>query len=120
MPVTDMIVLLAVAAAAVLTLLHLLRLAGLMIAHRTIRVTIERIPEQAGAVLDRLGEPEARADDRTGLLLVAAGMAMVIGSIIINDAAWMHYAIAGALFPLLMGSALMLRHHLVTRRARAE
>lgn len=120
MPTTEMIVAVAVAAAAVLTIVHLLRLVGTLVVHATIRKAIDRNPEGAGAMLERLtATPADRSDDRTGLLLIAVGMAMVIGSVIINDPAWLHYAVAAALFPLLMGSVLWLRH-VWARRTRGQ
>jgi hypothetical protein len=42
---------------------------------------------------------------------------MVVASLIIGDPSWMHYAIAAACFPLIVGTALWLRLF-VTERAR--
>jgi Na+/proline symporter len=111
-----------VLAAVLLAVIHLLRLVALLVTHRTLQRIIDRHPDQAQAMLDKVGTVGAgeRADDRTGMLLVAAGIAMILGSVIVNDPAWVHYGAAAALFPLLMGTALWLRDIWEKRQARGQ
>ena len=120
MPVTEMIVMVAVIAAAVLTAVHLLRLAAVALLHRTIRQVIDRDPTIAEGLMAQIVRPETeQGDDRTAILLIAVGIAMVIASLIVGDPGWMHYAIAGAVFPLLVGTALWIRQIAIARRRRA-
>jgi hypothetical protein len=44
---------------------------------------------------------------------------MIAASIIVNDPAWIHYGVAAALFPLLVGTALWLRLFIQRRTQRA-
>ena len=121
MPLTEMVVIIAGFSAMALAAIHLLRLVGVAIMHRTIRKTIDRDPAAAEPLLTRLTAPaEASGDDRTATLLIAFGIAMVVSSLVIGDLAWMHYAIAGAVFPLIIGSALWLRHYMINRSQRAD
>jgi len=119
MPTTEMIVMVAIVAAAVLVLVHLLRLAGTAIRHRTLRRAIEIHPEQAEQLLKQIPEPQgAGGDDRLGMILVAVGVAMIGASMTAGaTGGWVDYGIGGALFPLFVGGALWLRHGL-TERAR--
>lgn len=111
MPDTEMIVMVAAFAAAVLTLIHVLRLIATAILHRTIRRVIDKDPAAAESLLDRLAQPKLdnSGDDRLSILLIAFGVAMVAASLIIGDPGWMHYGAAGAAFPLIIGTALWLR-----------
>ena len=121
MPLTEMVVLIAAFSAMALGGIHLLRLFGAMIMHRTIRKAIDRDPNAAEPLLTRLTAPvEASGDDRTATLLIAFGIAMVVSSLVVGDPGWMHYAIAGAVFPLIIGSALWLRHYMLNRSQRTD
>jgi hypothetical protein len=122
MPVTEMIVMVAVFAAMALSFIHLLRLVGTAIMHRTIRRAVEVSPETAEPLLARLGTPASPqfGDDRLSVLLIAFGIAMVAASIVIGDPEWMHYGVAGALFPLIIGTALWLRLVFIERARRRD
>jgi hypothetical protein len=117
-----MVVTVAIVAAIALAFIHLVRLAGTAIMHKTARRMVDRDPSSAEAMIERLGSvPERSGDDRLATILIAFGIAMIVGSVIINDPAWMHYAIAGALFPLIIGTALWLRLFMLERaRKRAS
>jgi hypothetical protein len=118
MPATEMIVLIAAFSAMLLGAIHILRLIGTFVVHRTLRRAIEADPASAAPLLDKLEAPgEQRGDDRLSVLLIAFGIAMVAASLVIGDRSWMHYGIAGALFPLILGTALGLRLY-VLKRAR--
>ena len=119
MPATEMIVMIAVIAALVLGFIHLLRLVSAMILHRTVRRVVDRDPAAAEGLLAKLTEPRvASGDDRLSTILVALGIAMIAASIVIGDRSWMHYGIAAALFPLILGTALWLRLFLIERARR--
>lgn len=120
MPATEMIVLIAAFSAMTLAAIHVLRLIGTFIVHRTLRRAIEVDPASAGGLLDRLETPRpaSNGDDRLSLLLIAFGIAMIAASLVIGETSWMHYGIAGALFPLVIGSALALRFHFLERARR--
>lgn len=123
MPYTEMVVMIALFAALVLGAIHVLRLLGTMIMHRTIRKAIDRDPNAAEPLLERLGAPaevKESGDDRTATLLIAFGVAMVVASLVVGDANWMRYAIAGAVFPLFIGVALWLRHYALNRSRRTD
>ena len=120
MPATEMVVMVAVSAAILLGAIHLLRFAAVLLLHRTVRKVIDRNPELAGSLLQDLTKPAPpSADDRTAILLIAVGIAIIIASVIIGDPGWMHYAIAGSVFPLLVGTVLWLRHFAAVRARRA-
>jgi len=119
MPATEMIVMIAVVSALALSFIHLVRLAGTAIMHKTARRMVERDPASAEAMIEKLGSvPERAGDDRLATILIAFGIAMIAASVVINDPGWMHYAIAGALFPLIIGTALWLRLFIIERARR--
>ena len=123
MPFTEMVVSIAVAAAFVLGAIHLFRLFGTMIMHRTIRKAIDRDPAAAEPLLERLSAPAPiteRGDDRTATLLIAFGLAILVASLVINESNWMRYGVAGAVFPLIIGVALWLRHYMLNRSRRTD
>lgn len=117
MPATEMIVSVALVSAIAVAFVHVLRLIGTAMLHRTVRKVIESDPAGAEAILARLGEPPAPAsDDRLAVVLVAVGLAIIGASVIGDDTGtWMNYGIGGALFPLLIGAALLLRQSVIRR-----
>jgi hypothetical protein len=119
MPLTEMVVMVAIIAALFLGFINLVRLAVLMITHRTIRRLVESDPEKAEAMLARVGDRGDRSgDDRLSTILIAVGIAMIAASVVINDPAWIHYGVAAALFPLIVGTALWLRLFMLERASR--
>jgi len=81
-------------------------------------LTVDRnLAEMLAMKLDAVGSrPEPRGDDRNGLVLVAIGLAAAGFGLIQQDSETR--TICGvALFPLLVGAALLLRHALVRRAA---
>jgi hypothetical protein len=119
MPATEMIVMIAIVAALILGFVHLLRLLGVMILHRTVRRVVDRDPASAEGLIAQLAQPSAgNGDDRLSTILVALGIAMIAASIVIGDPSWMHYGVAAALFPLILGTALWLRLFLIERARR--
>ena len=124
MPVTEMVVTVAMIAAGALLLIALLRLLSTMIAHKTIRHAVHSKPELAEGLLDRLSAPRDSGDQRIAAILVAIAVAMAGGALIaVDDPGMIRVAIGAALFPLLVGAALWLRSRAVERarqRERAE
>ena len=120
MPATEMIVSIAVVSSLVVAFVHLLRLAGTAMTHRTIRQAIERDPSSAEQLLSRLGKSEpVDGDDRLAVVLVALGLAMIGASLIAGEVGdWTRYGVGGALFPLIIGAALWLRHYAIQRARR--
>jgi Flp pilus assembly protein TadB len=121
MPTTEMIVMIAVTAAMLLAFIHVLRLLTSFLVHATIRKAIDRDPKKADEMIARLGDPASGGDDdRFATILIAVGIAMIAASIVVNDPRWMHYGVAAALFPLLVGTALWLRLFIQRRTERAS
>ena len=121
MPATEMIVMVAAFSALALSFISLVRLLGTWIAHRTLRKAVEKNPDAVHPLLAQLGAPRpSEGDDRLSVILVAVGIAMVVGSLVIGDPSWMHYAIAAACFPLIVGTALWLRLFILERARRRE
>ena len=121
MPFTEMVVMIAFFAAITLGGIHLLRLIGTAILHSTVRKAINKDPQAAEPLLQRLSTaPEETGDDRTAILLIAFGIAMVGATLVIGDPEWVHYGLAGAIFPLVIGTALWLRHYMINRSPRTD
>ena len=122
MPFTEMVVMVALFSAITLGGIHLLRLVATGILHRTIRKAIDKDAQAAEPLLARMTmAPESGTeDDRTAVLLVAFGISMVAASIVIGDPTWIHYGIAGAIFPIVIGTALWLRHYMINRSPRTD
>jgi hypothetical protein len=119
MPATEMVVMVAVVTALVLGFISVIRLLAMWIAHRTILRAVERNPDSAEPLLAQVAVPKGGQDDeRLSIILVAVGIAMVVASVIINDPSWMHYAVAAASFPLIVGTALWLRQFIMEQTRR--
>jgi hypothetical protein len=103
--------------------IYFLRLMQAWLLHRTLRRAIDRDSALAPTLVDRIGgdigaQPVGSgSDDRTGLILIAAGLALGGFSLIVGDSVWVHYGLGGALFPLLIGGALLVRHYVLRRTA---
>jgi|SRR6187397_2562259 hypothetical protein len=121
MPTTEMVVMIAVTSAMLLAFIHVLRLITTFLVHRTISKAIDSDPQKADEMIARLGDPGSSGDDdRFSTILIAVGVAMIAASLVVGDPAWMHYGIAAALFPLLVGTALWLRLFIQRRTQRAS
>lgn len=86
--------------------------------HRSLRAamaTDRKLAEDLAAKLDIVGQrAEPRGDDRTGVVLVAIGLATAGYGSILNDAST-RTILGVALFPSFVGAALLLRHALHKR-----
>jgi hypothetical protein len=100
-----------------------LRLVQAWILHRTLRDAINRDSALAETMIERIAGPEragADADDRTGLVLVALGLATAAFALLAGGEGWLKYCLGGAFFPSFVGAALLLRHHLAGRAAKHD
>lgn len=120
MPATEMIVMVAAFSALTLVAIQLLRLAGVAVRHKTVRRLVDRDPVAAERLIGGLDAPKPQTgDDRLGIILVAFGAALIGASIIVGDIGdWTRFGVAGALFPLIVGAALWLRHYAIERARR--
>lgn len=117
MPATEMVVMVAAFSALLLGFFYMTQLISSGITHRTIRKVAERDPAAVEPLLSQLATTgPARTDDRTGILLIAVGISLVVATLIIGNQQWVRYGIAGAVFPLIIGAALLVRHRLVERK----
>lgn len=123
MPVTEMIIGMSVGLFFLLAFIFLVRMIQAWMLHRTLREAISKDSAHAGQIVDKIGRSElsvridSGTDDRTGLVLVALGFAMAGFSLIVGEAEWLRYGLGAALFPALVGAALLIRHRLQSRSA---
>lgn len=94
--------------------------------HRTLRSAIDRDSAAAPALIERIGALEEGRnplgnDDRNGMVLIAFGLALVgFGMIGLgNQPDAMRLVASSALFPLLVGAALLVRRKLLKRELAA-
>jgi hypothetical protein len=103
--------------------IYFLKLLQAWLLHRTLRDAIQRDSAIAGELVDKidrsdstdLGRQRLGSDDRNGLVLVAVGLALFGFAMVVNDPEWIRYGIGAALFPLLVGLALLARHFWLSR-----
>jgi hypothetical protein len=122
MPMTEMISGITGGFLMLVAFVYFLRLVQAWFLHLTLRRAIDRDSALAPTLIERIGGGDIGAppvvsgnDDRTGLILVAAGLALAGFSLIVGDRVWVHYGLGGALFPLLIGGALLVRHYVLRR-----
>lgn len=102
---------------------YFLKLIQAWMLHRTLRNAIERDSSIVGDLVDKIdradwadtGRQRLGSDDRNGLVLVAIGLAAFGFAVVVNDPEWLRYGIGAALFPLLVGMALLARHFWLSR-----
>ncbi|HEY0414591.1 MAG TPA: hypothetical protein VGD66_15770 [Allosphingosinicella sp.] len=123
MPVTEMIIGVSAGLFMLTGFVFFLRLIQAWLLHRTLREAIKRDSAVAATLVDRVGRGDVLAveraasgnDDRTGMVLIAVGVALAGFSLIAGDPEWLRYGFGGALFPVLIGAALLLRHYMLGR-----
>ena len=106
---------------------YFLKLVQAWLLHRTLRKAIDRDSSIVGELVDKIdrsdwadpGRQRLGSDDRNGLVLVAIGLAAFGFSVVVNDPEWLRYGIGAALFPLLVGMALLARHFWLKREIAA-
>ena len=124
MPFTEMIVAISVGLFFLVGFVFFLRLIQAWLLHRTLREAISRDSAHAGMIVDRIGRSDLGGprvdpgtDDRTGLILLALGAALAGFSLIAGEIEWLRYGLGAALFPALVGAALLVRHRMQSRSA---
>jgi hypothetical protein len=122
MPATEMITGVSAGLFLLLAFIFFLRLVEAWMLHRTLRDAIRADSAHAGMLADRIGRSDlglprggSGSDDRTGIVLVALGIALAGFSLIVGDPQWLRYGLGAALFPALVGAALLIRHAIVRR-----
>ena len=127
MSVTEMISGVSAGLFFLLAFIFFLRLIDAWLLHRTLRDAIKADSAHAGTLVDRVGRSDlglpragAGSDDRTGLVLLALGAALAGFSLIVNDVQWLRYGLGAALFPALVGAALLIRHHMLSRSSEPD
>jgi len=115
MSTPEMISALAAALVSLIAFIYFMRVIQAWMLHRTLREAIQRDSAAAGQLIDRIERqdrsgPEARGDDRNGLVLIALGVALAGYALIVNDPEWSRYGLGAALFPVLVGLVLVARH----------
>jgi membrane associated rhomboid family serine protease len=122
MPWTEAVVTITIVSALALLFIALFRLLSTLITHRTIRKAVETDSKLAEELLQKLTiKKERQGDDKLAMVLVAIGVAMAAAPIIaVDDPGIVRFAIAAALFPLLVGATLWLRSRAVERARRRD
>ena len=122
MPKEELAAVIALTSATLIGFVFLLRFLRAFLLHRTLRKAIETQLPGTGALIERMsdlgGPGGAGNDDRSGLILIALGLAL-IGFTTIAIGGWGTQRIlyGGSLFPLLVGAVLMWRHRQLSREA---
>lgn len=122
MPVTEMVVTVAIAAAGLFLLIALLRLFATLSEHKTIRRAVQSNPKLAESMIEKGGASrDGSGDERVAIILVAIGLAMIGAPLIaVDDPGMVRFAIGASLFPLLVGAALWLWSRAAERARQRE
>ncbi len=120
----------AVAAMFAIGLFLLARIIHAFMIHRSVRKAIEAKSGDASALIDKLNKPYEIAgdevkrpragDDRLALVLIAIGIAIAGFGLVLGEEEVIRGSIGAALFPLLIGGALMLNRRLQKRELAEE
>ena len=111
----DVLIFAVIATATVLVMTQMVRLWRASMLHRTIRDAISRDNPSLPALIDGIddGQPARFNDDRTGLVLFALALALLLFGLIQGDADDIRTLGGAALFPGLVGAALLVRHYVL-------
>jgi uncharacterized membrane protein YqjE len=112
----------AITTGAVLAVIQLARLWRTAMQQKTIREALSRDSAALPALLEGLETEQRKApaganDDRTALVLIALGLATLLSGAIYASPDDFRAMASVAVFPILVGAALLLRYWLVRRRA---
>lgn len=110
-----------------LAILLLARLLQTLMVHLALRKAITANHPVATDLVERINRPfepagpaEMPGDDRNGLVLVALGLAMGAGGLVVGGEQFVRLAFAAAFFPLFVGIALLIRRRMVMREMARE
>ena len=111
----DVLMAIAFTAGIVMIVGHLVRLARTTAIQKTIREAIRTDSPLTADLLDRIdqAQPASTGDDRTGLILVALGAALLCYGLIQGRPEDIRELSGVALFPIFVGAALLGRDYLL-------
>jgi hypothetical protein len=115
----DVLIFAVLTTGAVLGMTQVARLWRVGMHHKTIREAISRDSASVPALLAGVEfeqRPSGANDDRTAFVLIAIGLALFLFALIQGDPDDLRNMGGAALFPTLVGIALLLRHHLAKKR----
>lgn len=114
----DVLIFAVLVTGAVLIATHAGRLWRASMLHRTIREAISRDSDSVPALLAGVEEPKTGGanDDRTAFVLLALALALFLFGLIQGDPDDLRNMGGAALFPGLVGIALLIRYHFAKRR----
>lgn len=115
----DVLIFATLTTGAVLIATHVGRLIRASIQHRTIREALSRDSSAVPALLAGIEEqqPGGHNDDRMAFVLLALALALFLFGLIQGDPDDLRNMGGAALFPGLVGVALLIRHHLAGKRS---
>lgn len=118
-PASDVFITIALITGAVLILVQLGRLLRARMLHKTIRDAISRDNAAVPELLAGIGEGQSPAglnDDRTALVLIALGLALLAFAALQGSEDALRQIGGASVFPIFVGIALLIRQRLARRR----
>lgn len=114
----DVLIFATLTTGAVLIASHVGRLIRARIQHRTIREALSRDSSAVPALLAGIEEHQSggQNDDRMAFILLALALALFLFGLIQGDPDDLRNMGGAALFPGLVGAALLIRHYLTAKR----
>ena len=114
----DIIIALSIAVALIFTVAQVTRIIRTGAMHKTLRKGIEQGQPLNVELIERLEKSPAPGaiDQRIGFVLVALALALLTAGLIQGDAEKIRNMATAAMFPLFVGSALLLRLRLANRQ----
>jgi hypothetical protein len=109
----------AIVTGAVLVSIQIGRLWRAGMLHKTIREAISRDSAVAGELLagvDEQHKPASGNDDRTAMVLIALGLALLLFAALQNSQDALRQMGGASVFPIFVGIALLLRQYLARKR----
>ncbi len=108
MPYVDAVIFAVLTTGAVLIITQIARIVRTGMAHRTIRRAIDKDSPAVGSLLAGVEEkPAPTSDDRTGIVLIAVGIAIFLFGLLQGGENNVRDFAGIALFPFLVGAALL-------------
>ena len=118
-PASDVFITIALITGAVLILVQLGRLLRARMLHKTIRDAISRDNAAVPELLAGIGEGQSPAglnDDRTGIVLIALGLALLAFAALQGSEDALRQMGGASVFPIFVGIALLIRRYLAQKR----
>jgi hypothetical protein len=118
-PSSDVFITAALVTGVVLVIVQLGRLLRAHMLHRTIRDAISRDNAAVPELLAGIGEGQSPAganDDRTAMVLIALGLALLLFSALQGSEDALRTMGGASIFPIFVGIALLIRQYLVRKR----